>query len=57
EDRTVELRLGGRETTLPGLQYLLHVAMPNFYFHVTTAYDILRHNGVPLGKQTFLGNR
>ncbi|TIV75002.1 MAG: DUF1993 family protein, partial [Mesorhizobium sp.] len=51
------LRLGGRETTLPGLQYLLHVAMPNFYFHVTTAYDILRHNGVPLGKQTFLGNR
>ncbi|PBC08868.1 DUF1993 family protein [Mesorhizobium sp. WSM3859] len=57
EDRTIELRLGGRETTLPGLQYLLHVAMPNFYFHVTTAYDILRHNGVPLGKQTFLGNR
>jgi hypothetical protein len=31
--------------------------MPNFYFHVTTAYDILRHNGVPLSKQTFLGNR
>ncbi len=57
EDRTVEVRLGGRETTLPGLQYLLHLAMPNFYFHVTTAYDILRHNGVPLGKQTFLGNR
>ena len=57
EDRTVELRLGGREATLPGLQYLLHVATPNFYFHVTTAYDILRHNGVPLGKQTFLGNR
>jgi len=57
EDRTVEVRLGGRETTLPGLQYLLHLAMPNFYFHVTTAYDILRHNGVPLCKQTFLGNR
>jgi hypothetical protein len=29
--------------------------MPNFYFHVTTAYDILRHNGVPLGKGHFLG--
>ena len=57
EDRTVEVRLGGREVTLPGLQYLLHAAMPNFYFHVTTAYDILRHNGVPLSKQTFLGNR
>ncbi|WP_296745787.1 DUF1993 family protein [Mesorhizobium sp.] len=57
EDKVVEVRLGGREVTLPGLQYLLHLAMPNFYFHVTTAYDILRHNGVPLGKQTFLGSR
>jgi hypothetical protein len=36
---------------------LLHVAMPNFYFHVTTAYDILRHNGVPLTKGAYLGNR
>ena len=57
EDRTIELRLGGREVSMPGLQYLLNAAMPNFYFHITTAYDILRHNGVPLGKQTFLGNR
>ena len=55
EDRTIELRLGGREISLPGLQYLLHAAMPNFYFHITTAYDILRHNGVPLSKATFLG--
>lgn len=57
DEKTVEVRLGGREMALPGLQYLLHLAMPNFYFHITTAYDILRHNGVPLGKQTFLGNR
>ena len=57
DERIVELKLGGHEMKLPGLQYLQHVAMPNFYFHVTTAYDILRHNGVPLGKQTFLGNR
>ncbi|TIO54062.1 MAG: DUF1993 family protein [Mesorhizobium sp.] len=55
EERTIELRLAGREVTMNGLQYLLHAAMPNFYFHVTTAYDILRHNGVPLGKATFLG--
>lgn len=57
EDRTIELRLGGREISLPGLQYLLHAAMPNFYFHITTAYDILRHNGVPLTKGAYLGNR
>ncbi|UCI05458.1 DUF1993 family protein [Mesorhizobium sp. B1-1-8] len=57
EDRPIELRLAGREVQLPGIQYLLNAAMPNFYFHVTTAYDILRHNGVPLSKQTFLGNR
>jgi hypothetical protein len=55
EERTIELRLGGREVSMPGLQYLLNAAMPNFYFHVTTAYDILRHNGVPLGKAVFLG--
>ncbi|CDX11899.1 conserved hypothetical protein [Mesorhizobium sp. ORS 3324] len=55
EERTIELRLAGREVSMNGLQYLLHAAMPNFYFHVTTAYDILRHNGVPLGKAIFLG--
>lgn len=55
EERTIELRLAGREVSLSGLQYLLHAAMPNFYFHITTAYDILRHNGVPLGKSIFLG--
>lgn len=57
DDKMIELKLGRREITLAGMQYLLHVAMPNFYFHVTTAYDILRHNGVPLGKSTFLGTR
>ncbi len=43
------------EMPRPGMQYLLHFAMPNFYFHVSTAYAILRHNGVPLGKLDFLG--
>lgn len=54
EEKQIELKLGGRQIAMPGLQYLLHFAMPNFYFHVTTAYDILRHNGVPLGKVTFI---
>ena len=54
EARIIELRLGQRELSLPGSQYLLNVALPNFYFHVTTAYGILRHNGVPIGKRDFL---
>ena len=37
------------------MQYLLGFALPNFYFHVTTAYDILRHNGVEIGKRDFIG--
>ena len=45
--------LGGRWLT--GHDYLLHVAVPNFFFHVTTAYAILRHNGVPIGKLDFVG--
>jgi hypothetical protein len=57
DEKVIELKLGGRETSLEGMHYLLNVAMPNFYFHLTTAYDILRHNGVPLGKSTFLGTR
>ncbi|UVK45048.1 DUF1993 family protein [Mesorhizobium sp. AR07] len=57
DDKTIELKLGSREISMGGMQYLLHLAMPNFYFHLTTAYDILRHNGVPLGKATFLGAR
>jgi len=41
---------------LPGNDYLVHVAVPNFFFHATTAYAILRHNGVPLGKMDFVGS-
>lgn len=57
DEKTIALKLGGQEMSMSGMQYLLGVAMPNFYFHVTTAYDILRHNGVPLGKAMFLGSR
>jgi hypothetical protein len=39
-----------------GRAYLLHFCLPNFYFHATTAYNILRHRGVELGKRDFLGS-
>jgi hypothetical protein len=46
----------GRDRTrnMTGEDYLRHWALPNFFFHVTTAYAILRHNGVPLGKSDYL---
>ncbi len=55
ETRTISLKVGGRELSFDGLTYLLNFVMPNLFFHVTTAYDILRHNGVELGKGDFLG--
>jgi uncharacterized protein len=55
EERTITLRIRDQTVTFPGMAYLLHFAQPNFYFHYTTAYDILRHGGVELGKRDFLG--
>ena len=55
EAREVVVRRGETVNTYPGLDYLLNRTLPNFYFHVTTAYDILRHNGVELGKRDYLG--
>jgi hypothetical protein len=55
EGRTVTWPTRGTTRTLPGLQYLLNHVAPNVYFHITTTYNILRHNGVELGKQDFLG--
>jgi len=55
EDRDVSLKLGGQEKTLKGQSYLLGMALPNLFFHVTTAYGILRHNGVQIGKMDYLG--
>ena len=49
------LRTPGGEYAFEGLGYLTGFALPNLYFHVTTAYAILRHNGVPLGKLDYLG--
>ncbi|OGA38364.1 MAG: hypothetical protein A3G26_07200 [Betaproteobacteria bacterium RIFCSPLOWO2_12_FULL_65_110] len=56
EDKDITLTVGGKDTTFKGMQFLLGRALPNFYFHVTTAYNILRHNGVEIGKRDYLGN-
>jgi hypothetical protein len=53
-ERSLTFPAGGGENTMTGQQYLLFFSMPNFYFHATAAYAILRHNGVPLGKADFL---
>jgi hypothetical protein len=55
EDRTVTWKTRTTSRSMPGLPYLLTHVTPNVYFHVTTAYNILRHNGVEIGKQDFLG--
>jgi hypothetical protein len=55
-DKEVTFPIGPQQTmTLPGAQYLVFVVTPNFYFHAATAYDILRHNGLEIGKRDFLG--
>ena len=53
--RTVTIKIGGKDTEMTGAAYLSSAVLPNFYFHMTTAYNILRHNGVELGKGDFLG--
>jgi len=55
EERTIEIKAGGQPMTFKGQPYLLHYALPNFFFHATTAYAILRHNGLELGKRDFIG--
>jgi hypothetical protein len=55
EEREVVLAMRSGSMTFKGQQYLLGFALPNFYFHVTTAYAILRHCGVEIGKRDFLG--
>ena len=55
EARTITVKAGPRELTFPAVQYLHSYAVPNFYFHLTTAYNILRANGVEIGKVDFLG--
>ena len=56
ENREIVIPAGPNKLKFEGgANYLLHFALPNFYFHLTTAYDILRSAGVEIGKRNFLG--
>lgn len=54
EERDIALTIAKQPVTLKGQAFLLNYAFPHFFFHITTAYDILRHKGVPLSKRDFL---
>lgn len=55
EEKPVTIKMRDRELNFKGLELLLNRSMPNFMFHATTAYNILRHNGVGVGKPDFMG--
>lgn len=55
EERAIELKLGPQTVNFTGTSYVANFVLPNFFFHVSTAYNILRHNGVVIGKRDFLG--
>ena len=55
EDREINLTIGGKPVNFKGQPYLIHFAVPNFHFHLSMLYAILRHNGVDVGKSDFLG--
>jgi hypothetical protein len=55
EDRDIVLPIGGQELRMKGQPYLVQFALPNFYFHATAAYAILRRCGLDIGKRDFLG--
>jgi len=56
EERDVTVKMRSGDKSFKGQPYLLGFALPNFYFHITIAYAILRHNGLDIGKNDFLGN-
>lgn len=55
EDKPIEMKFPNRTLNFSGREYILGFVLPNFYFHVTTAYNILRHNGLAIGKLDYLG--
>ena len=57
EDKAITLKFPNAEFNFSGRDYLNNFVLPNVYFHMTTTYAILRHKGVPLGKQDFFGRR
>jgi hypothetical protein len=56
EERKITLKFGSKELSFFGQTYLLDFVLPNFHFHLTTAYAILRHNGVEIGKKDYTGD-
>jgi hypothetical protein len=56
EDRDITLKMPSREVHFKGQPFLMFFTLPNFFFHLTSAYAILRHNGVALGKMDYLGS-
>jgi hypothetical protein len=56
DEREVVMKMRGQDMKFQGFQYLVGHALPNFYFHVTTAYNILRSNGVEIGKRDYIGS-
>ena len=56
EAREIVMKVRGNELKFTAERYLLQFALPNFFFHVTTAYGVLRHSGVPVGKLDYLGS-
>jgi hypothetical protein len=54
-EREVHVKAGGRDMVLKGDEFLSFYSLPQFFFHITTAYDILRHSGVDLGKRDYMG--
>jgi len=55
EERQITLKFGSKELNFLGQAYLLDFVIPNFHFHLTTTYAILRHNGVEIGKKDYVG--
>ncbi|MDI1277776.1 DUF1993 family protein [Methylobacter sp.] len=56
EERKITLKFGSKELNFLGQAYLLDFVLPNFHFHLTTTYAILRHNGVEIGKKDYTGD-
>jgi uncharacterized protein len=54
-DREIVFPLGPNKMKMRGVNYVFHFALPNFFFHLTTAYDILRYGGVEIGKRDYMG--
>ena len=57
QDKDISLSIGGNDMEMPGSAYVLNFVYPNFYFHCTTAYALMRSQGVPIGKFDYFGGK